>query len=296
MPYLATAARQIATRQDSALTSAYRFHRLAGRPTMEALQRAALDRIAGTRRYPSTGLGSYQNSPNGRGGRWIESPASAGLRFVGFSDRIAGRGRGIDHCGWYLDREFMEESARGAVYQLPARKGRPQYVEATREGAEGKNGWQDRCGSSSAPAVVYLGARHEGDRGGIGESISATSRYLGDYAESAMRDAARGADRDAEITAEAENEYQEGWRAGNRWREAGEEIAESRREALALLAEMRPLRRAGGAAPAICSTLRAAVASLVWEIHRAREKRAELAAGYWNRDAFNDAAGAVVLA
>ena len=59
---------------------------------------------------------------------------------------------------------------------------------------------------------------------------------------------------------------------------------------------MRPLRRAGGAAPAICSTLRAAVASLVWEIHRAREKRAELAAGYWNRDAFNDAAGAVVLA
>ncbi len=58
--------------------------------------------------------------------RWVENTDFAGLRTVGFADELTR----IDHKGWYCDpHEFGSgELYRGIVFQLPARRGFPQYV------------------------------------------------------------------------------------------------------------------------------------------------------------------------
>lgn len=231
MSYLNQAARLIAARyskagkavysgnepQGEALARAYRYWRQHGETASESLIRAANEQMQRVTRWPVNGDASYQNRPNERGGRWIENPRAAGLRFVGFSDELAS----IDHNGWYLDSEIQNETARGAVYQLPARGGRPVYVEAVRLGdyIRGK-GWRDQCGSITGPAIVYLNERHFGE---IGEDSPRDS--------DAARDAARGADSEAESIAEKEREYQDAWRAANDWQEAQGEMRDARKEA-----------------------------------------------------------------
>lgn len=208
---------------------AYHYWRAKGLGAYVALARARADAAAGTARYHESGLASYRNKPNERGGRWIESPAMAGLRFVGWSDKLAS----IEHNGWFLDREFQEEVARGAVYQLPARKGRAVYVEAARLGKERKGGWQEQCGRDGA-AIVYLNCLHYGEPGG--DEYASTRDN-----EQAARDAARGADREAEILAERESEYQEDWREGSRVADMIEQARASRADARKLLPDYRRL-------------------------------------------------------
>lgn len=208
----------------------YRYWRKKGVGACDALRRAKADAEAGKARYAEGGLASYGNAPDDRGGRWIESPGQAGLRFVAWSDKILGR----DYSGYFLDREFQEEVARGCVYQLPSRGGRPVYVEAVRLGTESrKSGWQEQCGVEGA-AIVYLNCTHIGEPGG--------DEHAGtDSAESACRDAAHGADREAELMAEAENEYQESWREGQVASDKIEEARTLRAAACHLLPEYRKL-------------------------------------------------------
>lgn len=63
----------------------------------------------------------YNPEHNGR--RCVEN-AGNGLRFVGYVDDIL---TNIRHTGWFVDN-FQEETARGVVYQLPARNGAKQYI------------------------------------------------------------------------------------------------------------------------------------------------------------------------
>jgi len=56
---------------------------------------------------------------------WIENTSAVGLRRVGFADEIC---RYIAHRGWYTDSDFQDEVYRGAVYQLPGRKGKARYL------------------------------------------------------------------------------------------------------------------------------------------------------------------------
>lgn len=234
-----------------ALARAYRYWRERGEGATEALLRACQDSEAERVRWPNRhGLGSYGNSPNDRGGRWIESPEAAGLRFVGFSDELCR----LDYTGWHDMPEGDGELYRGAVYQLPARHGRPVYVEGVRHGSGGRrgSGWRDACGSRTAPAIVYLGERH------IGEDSEG---------EEAKRDAARGADSEAEFLAESARDYQEAWRSG---RDIAERLEEAEAEAEAARDLARSIAGESGKAAAI-----------VWQQVRQRLK----AAGRQKREA-----------
>jgi hypothetical protein len=214
------------------------------------------------------GLASYQNRPNARGGRWIERPAMAGLRFVGFADKLAR----LVHMGWFLSPDGDDgEVARGCVYQLPARGGRPVYVEAYQLGSESrKSGWLEQSsglGERDAPAVVFLADRHLGELGGTG------SEWPYDD-EKAQRDAARGADREAEIVAEHEREWREASELGRTAAEAIEEASEARSEARELLAEIRG--RTVADMPATCKAIRGEIARLLRSARRKHDKAREL--------------------
>lgn len=216
--------------------------------------------------------GSNIGAPFGNGLRWVERPEDVGLRFVGFADEVAPRR--VDHTGWFTreDGYASGEMLRGAVYQLPARGGKARYVAGYQEIGFGGDG-----------AVVAFGEIFEGERGG--------NEYRCDGGEDAARDAARRADRIADIMAEEARDWDAAWQAGAQWAGLGEVIQDARRATLAILKE----RRAVALPPAMCGAVRARVESLLEEIRDAREKRKELAAGYWERGAFNEGAGAAVL-
>lgn len=55
--------------------------------------------------------------------RWVNVEA-LGLRDYGNADQICGH---IRHRGWFLDH-FEDETARGQVWQLPAKNGQPRFV------------------------------------------------------------------------------------------------------------------------------------------------------------------------
>lgn len=260
------------------LMTAYRFHRASDaystpRTAMQAMILARMDAETGRKRYLETGLASYQNTPNDRGGRFIERPAQAGLRFVGYADEIAR----LDHTGHYLCEDGdMGEIARGAVYQLPARNGCPIYVEAI------------RLSTDDDAAIVYLGERHIGD-GGLDPSD-----------DKIARDAARGADREAELYAEEERAYGAASDAGFRCSEKLGDAASEREEAREMLAELRAGVTAG---PRLCAATRGLIADKLARArrlrHEVRVSIGEMAVAYsWNtrkrdilREAFADAYG-----
>ncbi len=180
MSYLPTAARLIAARyseagravyggaepEGEALARSYKYWRQLGRAPREALQRAALDYFRRDRRWPRDRRFGALGAPFGHDRlRWAEDPASIGLRFVGFADELVGRGRGIEHRGWYTDCDGLGETLRGAVYQLPGRKGRARYLAAYREGSEGMRGkafaCMAQCPDPGAPAIQSA-AHHVG--------------------------------------------------------------------------------------------------------------------------------------
>jgi hemerythrin len=188
-----------------------------------------------------------------RGLRWIEN-ASHGLRLVGFADEICKRA--IDHTGWYTDQEAQEGCARGVVYQLPARGGKARYV----YGVADEN--NDDC------ALLDFDSTDDKEQ------------------------AAHWADDTARHFAEEESHYQASWRAGSDYHDLGERIAEHRTQVIALCREARKARKNPDASsfPTICELIREGVASHLASMRKAREKRAELLDGYYQRAAFNDGA------
>jgi hypothetical protein len=274
------------------LLSAYRYHRRLGHIADVALMSARRDVAAGVKRYPSDG--NIIGAPFGTKLRWIEDPTAAGLRFVGFADELAPRS--VQHVGWLTDEECLDNSTlRGAVYQLPARDGRPVYVPAYREGSCDGQQWRDtatgRVDTFGGPAAVAFGELICGDRGGLGDE------YASFQENDDVRDAARRADRIAELQAESEREYNEAWQAGSRFAELAETIAADRRASLALLREMKPERQRAADRPAICAALRERLESLLEDIREARERRAELLNDCPSRlaGAFNEGAGEAVI-
>lgn len=252
----------------------YRYWRGLGRPACDALRLARADAEKETGRYPvSGGFGA----PGERGGRWTEKPEAAGLRFVGFSDEILSGRRGVDHSGWFLYPEGdPAEVARGCVYQLPARNGRPVYVEALRTGEtlRTRSDWRDM--GEDGGALIFLADRHLGERGGREET--------GDC--DGIISAARGADEEARIYAEAEREYQTAGQAGSRCADLETESADERKAARELVAELRAHFNAGGKlGAAMCATLRGAIRQHIRDASKAARKARELAEEFapWTR-------------
>lgn len=171
----------------------------------------------------------------------------------------------INHNGWFSDPYGDGETIRGIVVRLPRGRG---FLP----------GWSMGTGMASA---VETSSRYDDETG-----------------------AAYAADSMAERVAEKEREYQSASEAGRRFAELGEEVAESRRAALAILRD----RKTASGSAALCDVIRDKVESLLSEIRVARAKREALKEGdgdeymsFWPgearlRDAFNESAGSLVIA
>lgn len=246
-----------------ALRAAYVYHRQQKRhgasgperlPALDAIANARADVEAGRTRYPehAAGMGPALDY-GGESCRWVEAPAKFGLRFVGYADELS---RAIRHEGWLIGPDGCDGDVhRGVVYQLPARKGRVQFV----------YGHADPY--NYGPAVLAFG-----------DVVEAPD--VEDCAE-----AARHADEFSRVTAEREREYQEAARAGA-------ECAELEREAVELRAGVRAVIRSAKADldidAATWRVVRDRVRNMLTELCRTREKRDELRATYEGAEGFAD--------
>ena len=196
---------------------------------------------------------------------WIEDTESAGLRFVGYADEIC---KSIDHRGWYTDEDGDCKTYRGAVWQLPARRGIERFIA----------GYEDP--NNKGAAFVDLDI--------LSGNVIGFSPNLEEANEEAKQLAAYNADSIAERNAEREREYNAAWHAGSEWSYLADEIARERKDALALLVESRPERHATRetATPRMCAAIRAAVLHSVDAIAKMRKKRAELFEQYGDADGF----------
>lgn len=248
------------------------------------MARADLAR-AGHSNFTFYAMSDGAGAPGERGGRWIERPEAFGLRFVGFSDELRDGGRN-SHSGWFLYPDGDPcEVARGCVYQLPARNGRPVYVEALRTGETlgRRTEWRDM--SEDGSALLFFGSLHYGDKGG--DEYSRTSDC-----SDAVKDAARGADREAEIYAERERDYQEAWQAGSRCADLETEAKEGRADARGLVRELRQHLNAGGRlGERMCATLRGAIRSHIRDASRAAIKARELREQWGDSEPFAEGLG-----
>ncbi len=250
----------------------YKYHRQRGRNAADALRLAREDIAEGKKRYPRAG--SAWNPPWSAFGesamRWIENPSECGLRFVGYADDLTR----LNHTGWYTD-ESQCQTVRGIVYQLPARKGSPLFVCGY---ADPDNGTEGREWSN--PAALSMDVIH-------GESgyFSTSPRDNPDAA-----DAGRMADRITEIMADSAREYDEVNRARHDFEDCGTEIIETRRAALALIADIKRIMRAcsitnGSAA---CLALRETLTRKLNYIRAQRGQRETLVCDYGSHDGWND--------
>lgn len=183
--------------------------------------------------------------PAGNGPRWIEN-ASLGLRVCPENaTETTGGSRRI--TGYYCD-PFQDSVTYGAVLQLPARQGKPQYVPAY------SDPWNEDCYSADFDSVT-----------------------------NDKSDAARWADRMAEQFAEQEREYQVQQLAEQDIEDARATVAAMRARIRALTST---LRQAGEQPAAICAALRRDIAAAraesaaAHDIIRAREDNPWTAAPY----------------
>lgn len=198
--------------------------------------------------------------------------ATLPLRVVGYADEV--RPSLIQHTGWFADA-LQSEKFRGVVFQAPGRDGKTRFVAGYEDSVSG--GYILEL----APAAIFEGVCDE---------------YTEPRELDAAKEAARAADSFAEREAEKSREYQEAFYAGTQWADLGDEVKTARRDLLAILAERRAVRDVN--APTLCKAIRAQVDSLLATISNARAKRAALADSVWrdHYEAFNDGAGAVILA
>lgn len=230
--------------------------------------------------YPTAGTwqrpdaDSYGRKRSGR--FWFWHGGNAALRNVADSSDILARHERNGRGGFCCDPEgetFRDGSGLvfGVVAQLRAKDGRARFVPGSRFGGHDDAGTFDLSDVFTAD--------------GSGE----------DAAEDARKDAARAANELARLAAEQESEYQEAWRAGSTWANAGETIANARRAALALLAERRAARTLSPVAfPALCGVIREKVAALLEQVADARQERADLVDSIYgesHRSAFCEGAG-----
>ena len=207
---------------------------------------------------------------------------SRGLRFVGFADEIshANGSRRIEHTGWFSDTN-EDATYRGAVMQLPGRKGQTRFVAA----------YQDSNGGFVVdPSEVFIEPAFASDGGDDPKTYGAAL------------EAAKRADRNAEIDAEHARDYDEAWQAGARWSQLGDDAREARQGVLTILRERK--RLAAIDAPASRSAVCAHVRRLLDQIREFRSERDKLTdnvGGTWYRaseleGAFNEGAGKAVFA
>lgn len=260
----------IDTRRESGFVASHYlwFRRVAGKPAVEALQRAkALPAayVAGHGYYGSLGPWGAPYVDAGDTLRHCSDTRAAGLRFVGYADDLAG----LNHTGWHCDDEGRD-TLRGAVWQLPG-KGRHarliygyQEMEGRREMNEGS-------------AILCISDMRRADMrdafGNVDESDEA-------------RDAARSADSLAEHDAESRRDYNAAYQAGREAAEHDAAALEAHGEALALVASIRAERTAARLAGrevqgTICATLSGALESLLETISAKRAERESAWAAVW---------------
>lgn len=230
----------------------------------------------------------------------------SGVRFVGIapSERRAYDKHfsttGVDgpfSDGWFThpDGHYSPKDGDGlcwgVVYQLPARKGKAQFVPGYVHGGIGEN--EPTLDFNS----IFEGNPREGD------SCNTDPKDT-----DAAREAARHANQMAEKEAGREREYQTAWRAGSDWAELQTDIDSARKVIKELLAERKAARTIDPKAfPSICQAIRHRITDALAEIEEARAKRRKLADGdadelyFWPgdarlREAFNDGASEIVLA
>jgi hypothetical protein len=272
------------------LRDAYRWHRQrrAYLTASNALARAREDVAAGVRRYPHNARWPFpaiSRQPDNPSLAFVEDPAAAGLRFVGAVDADNREwSRRDPPRGWYTDPDG--DACRdgsglcwGEVYQLPARRGVARFVAAY------------RMGGTADGLVVDFGTIHTTnarDPNGYSQS----ERYTAEET-----DVVTAADELARIAAEHEREYQEAWRAGSDWSDAGDRIANDKRELRSILTERRTIGKKDPRFPALCRTIKARVLDLCERITATRKERDNLIDSIPRqlRTAFNDGAGKVVL-
>lgn len=250
---------------NQALIQAYKYHcgnfKHPRHPAWDSIALARQDVALGVARYPTSRHISYARASED-GLRWIEN-ATNGLRFVDTCDAIAhakGMARSIDHEGWYTDREFPEDTLRGVVFQLPGRKGKPLYV----------------AGYAASHDCEVSKVQRRSSWKVTNARLDLTQTF------NELIDAARMSDEHARIAADNECDYQETWRAGQRYFELGETIARAGKEISQLREERMIARRAMGthwsAFPALCELTRKQIAALVAEIAEAKRERGKLLA------------------
>lgn len=239
----------------------YKRFRNNGKTASVALVNAKDSMQAGRKLYDIKTRATIEYNPETKEGyRWIEN-ASAGLRLVGYADKVATR---IQHKGWYTDDDG--EVLRGVVYQLPARKGKPQYISGYADP------YNDDC------ALLDFTHIHN-------DKIQA----------------AYAADRIAELAAEKERDYKEAYRAGAMYSDALQIVKDNRVQCIGLIAAIR-IERNRQAPKIICDTLRAQVQRHIAAIKSAREQARRLYDDYAHLkearkhllDAFNDGAGVAI--
>lgn len=268
------------------LLAAYRFHRarnmrISGRfgfstiatDARSALELARADVAAGVERTAPSGP---WRRPADCETIYFESQndaARAGFRFVTYADQICSS---IQHKGWFTDREFQEDTFRGAVFQLATG---PRGLARFAAGY-----WE----STSEGFVLWIGGRSAVHRETISDRWAFDSRPdMGPCV-----DAAYSADEWARVAAEEECDYQEAWRAGQDWSDLAVEIEEARREIRKVLAERRALKTAGAdGAETLCAMVKREVSRLLRNIREARERRATLAQNYDHLAGWADGAG-----
>ena len=184
----------------------------------------------------------------------------AHFRFVGTAHDITRRLSfyPLRHTGWY-SRHDQDELYVGAVWQLPSRHGKRQFVPG------------------------YLDPNNDG----------AAKLDLSQVGDDEL-EAARAADSFAERHAEQSLAYDAAWLAGSRYAQLDDRIACIRRDLLAALAERRKIEPAD--VPGLCRILHDKVNSMLGEIREARAERQKLRDGDFIDDAFDEGAGQKVLA
>jgi hypothetical protein len=256
----------------SDLQTCYRYHREKGQPAAQAVQLARADVAAGKARYSDARVGyGSSGQPFAAFGerhmRWIESPRAAGLRFAGYCDQLAS----IGHTGWFLDDEFQDETVRVDFYRMPAHDGHARYV-AGHDNPD--NGSPEKDG----PVCLSFDEMFEGDK--------RDSSWDGD---SGAVEAARRADDIARRMTESEREYRRVSNAGLRYRDLGEEIADTRRKTLELIREIKARKATLCDGPAIVAALRADIADAIKSIRKARKAQKTLFDDYGREEGFADA-------
>lgn len=211
------------------LVRTYRYYRVdLGRTAWFALENARRMVADGNSKYPTHGKGGL-GAPFKSGGdtmRWVENPANVGLRQVDTA------------CGYWSGD--MGEEYVGVVFQLPARKGKVQFVA----------GYLDP--NNDGPAAVCFDITDDKDT-----AIR--------WAEHCARRAAE----DAEESQQADALEQE-------TEELTQLVTDLRAERRTLIAEV---RSSGGLPPAICDTLRKRIYSIRRESREAHKRLAAIESG-----------------